>query len=192
MYGEDGGGISSQLNLQKGVDIINGTLAKGFGVVGGYIAADKNMIDAIRSMGSGFIFTTSLPPAICAAATKSIQLLGNNNYRKEFHKNVQLLRNKLTSAAIPFRDNSSHITPVHIGNAVDCKRIADEMLLGYGLYLQPVNFPTVKVGEECLRITVTSRHSESDMDYLAECLQQVLNKNSGHFTVKTNYNSKRK
>ena len=182
MYGEDGGGIASLLNLETGIDILNGTLAKGFGILGGYIAGNKLIIDAIRSLGNGFIFTTSLPPAICAAATKSIQILKENKYRKDFHKNVQLLRQKLNAYKIDYIKNQSHITPIHIGNATLCKKIADELLLTYGLYLQPVNFPTVKIGDECLRITVTAKHTESDMEHLAKYLQIVLNKNILHNT----------
>lgn len=185
MYGEDGGGITSLLHLQSGIDIINGTLAKGFGILGGYIAANKLMIDAIRSLGSGFIFTTSLPPAICAAATKSIHLLQDNSYRKVFHKNVKLLRQKLDEYQIQYKKNTSHITPIHIGDVGKCKKIADELLLIYGLYLQPVNFPTVKIGEECLRITVTSRHTESEMENLAKCLQIVLNKYIPYYSLET-------
>jgi 5-aminolevulinate synthase len=176
LYGPGGAGYCSQLNLQTGIDIINGTLAKGFGVVGGYIAASKNMVDAIRSLGSGFIFTTSLPPAVCAAATKSIQLLKEEGYQKSFHDNVKLLRAQLDAFEIPYKKNLSHITPVKIGNATVCKSIADELLLKYGLYLQPVNFPTVKIGEECLRITVTSKHTEADMEHLVRSLRIVLQK----------------
>jgi len=176
MYGEDGGGITSLLHLQNGIDLINGTLAKGFGILGGYIAGNKLMIDAIRSIGSGFIFTTSLPPAICAAATKSIQILKDNKYRNNFHKNVQLLRQKLDVYQIDYIKNQSHITTIYIGNATLCKKIADELLHVYGLYLQPVNFPTVKIGDECLRITVTEKHKGSDMEHLAKCLQILLNK----------------
>jgi len=178
LYGNDGAGICAQLNVQNGVDIVNGTLAKGFGVVGGYISANKNMVDAIRSLGAGFIFTTSLPPAICAAATKSIQLLADNQYREAFHKNVELLRKKLDEFGVQYSPNPSHITPIHIGNATACKKIADQLLLQYGLYLQPVNYPTVKVGYECLRITVTSKHTAVDMEYLAKCLGVVLAKNN--------------
>lgn len=175
LYGKDGGGITSQLNLQKGIDIINGTLAKGFGVIGGYIAADKTIVDAIRSFGSGFIFTTSLPPAVCAAATKSIELLSSNdNWRNNFHCNIQLLRKHLNKSGIPFNDNPSHITTITIGNESTCKNVADLLLRKYGVYLQPVNFPTVKKGEACLRITTTLKHSEEEMIYLAHSLQQVL------------------
>jgi 5-aminolevulinate synthase len=175
LYGADGGGITSQLNLQHGIDIINGTLAKGFGVVGGYIAASKTIIDAIRSFGSGFIFTTSLPPAVCAAATKSINLLSNHNeWRNKFHNNTLLLRSKLKEYGVNFNTNHSHITTITIGNEVVCKKIADSLLRKYGLYLQPVNYPTVKKGAACLRITTTLKHEETEMIYLAQSLKEVL------------------
>lgn len=183
LYGEDGGGITSQLHLQHGVDIINGTLAKGFGVIGGYIAASKNMVDAVRSFGSGFIFTTSLPPAICAAATKSIELLSSKNeWRIKFHNNIQLLRSKLKAHHVDFNDNVSHITTITIGDEVACKQIADKLLREFGLYLQPVNYPTVKKGAACLRITVTLKHDETEMTYLAESLKKLLAAftNAGH------------
>jgi 5-aminolevulinate synthase len=184
LYGEDGGGITSQLQLQDGVDIINGTLAKGFGVIGGYIAASQNIVDAVRSFGSGFIFTTSLPPAVCAAAIKSIELLSaENDWRIKFHTNIQLLRSKLKGQNISFNDNASHITTITIGDEATCKQIADKLLREFGLYLQPVNYPTVKKGAACLRITVTLKHDEIEMVYLAESLKKVLaafNKTSYH------------
>jgi 5-aminolevulinate synthase len=174
LYGIDGGGITSQLNLQSGIDIINGTLAKGFGVVGGYVAASKNIIDAIRSFGSGFIFTTSLPPAICAAATKSIALLSNNNeWRNKFHANIKLLRSKFKQHGIEFNGHDAHITTITIGNEAICKKIADRLLREFGLYLQPVNYPTVKKGAACLRITTTLKHDEGEMIYLAQSLKEV-------------------
>jgi 5-aminolevulinate synthase len=175
LYGKDGGGITSQLGLQAGIDIINGTLAKGFGVVGGYIAADKTIVDAVRSFGSGFIFTTSLPPAVCAAATKSIELLRNNNeWRDKFKANIKLLRSKLKEYDVEFNNNDTHITTISIGNESACKKTADILLREYGLYLQPVNFPTVKKGEACLRITTTLKHDETEMIYLAQSLKKVL------------------
>ena len=176
LYGQGGGGITSELGLENEIDIINGTLAKGFGVIGGYIAASKTIVDAIRSFGSGFIFTTSLPPAVCAAATKSIELLKKNGaLRKSFHKKVKRLRAILQQYGIEYNHNPSHITPIHIGSSVQCKKIADRLLHEFGVYLQPVNFPTVKKGEECLRIIVTVKHNEKDMFYLAKSLQMVLN-----------------
>jgi len=175
LYGATGGGLTEQLDLQDEIDIINGTLAKGFGVIGGYIAAGATIIDAIRSFGSGFIFTTSLPPAVCAAATASIQWLQQNDAtRQQFFHNVQQLRKVLKAYGIRFGNNTSHITPVHIGDATRCKQVADRLLQEYGLYLQPVNYPTVPVGEACLRIIVTVKHTEADMLYLAQSLAAVL------------------
>jgi 5-aminolevulinate synthase len=175
LYGTDGGGITSQLNLQNEIDIINGTLAKSFGVIGGYIAASQVIVDAMRSFSSGFIFTTSLPPAACAAAVKSISMLrAENNLRESFHANVSRLRQLFEEYGIPYNKNPSHITPVPVGDSVKCKRIADRLLGEFGVYLQPVNFPTVKIGEECLRVIVTLKHSEEDMFDLAKSLQTVL------------------
>ncbi len=175
LYGDDGGGITSQLGLQNEIDIVNGTLAKGFGVIGGYIAASKNIVDAIRSFGSGFIFTTSLPPAVCAAAIKSTELVGKDNaLRKSFHRKVAQLRDLLKQHGIEYSDNPSHITPIPIGDSALCKKIADRLLREFGVYLQPVNFPTVKRGEECLRVIVTVKHEEGDMLHLAKSLQVVL------------------
>ena len=175
LYGEDGGGITSRSGLQSQIDIINGTLAKAFGVIGGYIAASKTTVDAIRSFGSGFIFTTSLPPAICAAATKSIELVSKDDtLRESFHEKVAELRLMLRQQGIAYSDNPSHITPIPIGNSVLCKRIADRLLYEFGVYLQPINFPTVKRGEECLRVIATNKHSEEDISHLAKSLQTVL------------------
>jgi len=185
LYGEDGGGITSLLGLQHGIDIINGTLAKGFGVVGGYIAGAKNMVDAIRSFGGGFIFTTSLPPAICAAANKSIEMLRQDNgARKTFHQKVALFRKIIEEHGITYSKNNSHITPIPIGNEVRCKQIADKLLFEHGVYLQPVNFPTVNKGEACLRITVTRLHEEADMENFARSLKIVLTESFANSTKK--------
>jgi 5-aminolevulinate synthase len=175
LYGLDGGGVTSQLGLQNEIDIVNGTLAKGFGVIGGYIAASRNIVDAIRSFGSGFIFTTSLPPAVCAAAIKSIDLVRyDDGLRKSFHANVARLREVLKQQGISYSKNPSHITPVQIGDSVTCKRMADRLLHEFGIYIQPVNYPTVKRGEECLRIIVTVKHTEDDILHLAGSLRTVM------------------
>ena len=177
LYGEDGGGLSSQLELREGIDIVNGTLAKGFGVIGGYIAASKTIVDAVRSFGSGFIFTTSLPPAICAAAAASIRILiGGKPFRRTFHQKVKQFREILASQGVPFTANDTHITPVPVGDEVVCKNLADTLLYEYGIYLQPINFPTVPMGKACLRITVTLKHELTDMIHLAESLSLLLNK----------------
>ena len=177
LYGEKGGGFTELLQIQQGIDIINGTLAKGFGVLGGYIAGDKTIIDAIRSFGSGFIFTTSLPPAICAAANTSIELLQNNpSISKQYHQSIEKFREVLKTHAIFFHPNQTHITIIPIGDEIICKKISDSLLFEYGIYMQPINYPTVKKGAACLRITLTTKHTPTDMVYLAKSLQEVLKK----------------
>ena len=175
LYGKNGAGIFEQENLQSEIDIVNGTLSKAIGVFGGYIAASKTIIDFVRSFGNGFIFTTSLPPAICAAANKSIQLIQQNpEWRTAFHNNVNKLREALQQNDIDFNVNNSHITSVPIGEATKCRQVAQRLLNEQGVYLQPINFPTVPVGEECLRIITTSRHQFKHINHLAYSLKKVL------------------
>lgn len=172
IYGENGGGLTEQLNVQNGIDIINGTLAKGFGVFGGYIAGDRLVVDAIRSLGPGFIFTTSLPPAICAAATKSIEILKNDkNIRTNYRNKVNALRDLLVQYEIPFFRNDTHITPIPIGDEKLCKRISDLLLYEHGIYIQPIVFPTVKRGEACLRITLSIKHDDAHFLTLVNALK---------------------
>ena len=175
LYGENGGGFTEQLNIQKGIDMINGTLAKGFGVLGGYIAGDKAMIDAIRSLGSAFIFTTSLPPAICAAATKSIEYLRENKIiRPAYMQKVVELRKLLGSYGISFLPNETHITTIPVGDEKRCKLISDHLLYQEEIYIQPIVYPTVKKGAACLRITVTAKHGITEMKKLGEALAKVF------------------
>jgi len=175
LYGETGAGIFEQEYLQEQVDILNGTLSKAIGVFGGYIAASYVIIDFIRSYGSGFIFTTSLPPAVCSAANKSIQLIQRNaEWRKNFHDNVQLLRNALQKNNIEFIHNDSHITAVPVRDAVRCRQIANELLEKQAVYLQPINSPTVPKGEECLRIITTAKHLPKHINHLAYSLNKIL------------------
>jgi 5-aminolevulinate synthase len=177
LYGQTGAGISEQEQTQHDIDIINGTLSKAVGVYGGYITASVTLIDFIRSFGSGFIFTTSLPPAVCSAAEKSIQLIQQESEtRADFFEQVNLLRNELAYQQVPFKDNDTHITIVPIGEARRCRYVASE-LLKLGVYLQPINYPTVPKGEECLRIIITNRHTQSHIQYLAQCLNKVLHGN---------------
>ena len=174
LYGATGAGISEQENVQQEIDIINGTLSKAIGVFGGYITASRTLIDFIRSFGSGFIFTTSLPPAICAAATKSIQQIQSQpGLRSALRDNVNLLRQVLSERKVPFLSNQTHITVVPVGDARRCRYLASE-LLKLGVYLQPINYPTVPKGEECLRVIVTTRHTNEHIQYLALCLNKVL------------------
>lgn len=181
LYGATGAGILQQENLQPEIDIINGTLSKAIGVFGGYIAASKTIIDFIRSFGSGFIFTTSLPPAICAAANKSIQFIQQENeLRNSFFNQVQLLRNILTQNEVVFKENNSHITIIHIGEANQCKQLANDLLQLQSVYLQPINFPTVPKGAECLRIIVTPKHQPKHIHHLAYSLKKLLYENDTH------------
>ena len=175
LYGETGAGILEQEGQQQAIDIINGTLSKAVGVFGGYIAASATVIDFIRSFGSGFIFTTSLPPAICAAANKSIQFIQQNDQlRKHFFENVIQLRTTFADNKIDFSQNNSHITIIPMEDATRCRQIADQLLEKHGIYLQPINYPTVPVGEECLRLIITAKHLPKHINHLAYSLKKIL------------------
>jgi len=179
LYGSMGAGILQQEGIQNNVDIVNGTLSKAIGVFGGYIAASAVIVDFIRSYGSGFIFTTSLPPAICSAANKSIQLIQQNPaFRTDFHTNVQLLRKALTENDVTFLPNNSHITIVPVKDANRCRQVANDLLNKHSVYLQPVNFPPVPEGEECLRIIITPRHQQKHINHLAYSLNKIVNGNN--------------
>jgi len=176
LYGPTGAGIFEREDMQDEIDILNGTLSKAIGVFGGYIAASATIVDFIRSYGSGFIFTTSLPPAICAAANKSIQLIQqDHNGRREFHQNVGLLRKTLKEYGVTFTPNESHITPVPVGEANRCRQAAAQLLDKQAVYLQPINFPTVPEGEECLRVIITARHQPKHINHLAYSLSKIIN-----------------
>jgi 5-aminolevulinate synthase len=182
LYGATGAGICEQEGLLHEIDIINGTLAKAVGVIGGYIAASQTIIDFIRSFGSGFIFTTSLPPAVCAGAEKSIQIVQRDaSLRTSVFGLVYYLRRLLAEAKIAYTENDSHITPVLIKDAARCKVIADLLLEKYGVYVQPVNHPTVPVGEECLRLIVTAKHTREQITHLVNSLKKVLIEESTYY-----------
>ncbi|MEP7268360.1 MAG: 5-aminolevulinate synthase [Saprospiraceae bacterium] len=175
MYGENGSGIINQENLCHQVDFINGTLSKAIGVFGGYVAASEKWIDFIRSFASGFIFTTSLPPAVCNAALSSInEIESSPALRISFFKNVNFLREQLVQSGIQFNGAETHITQIPIGSAIACKQIADHLLYRAGIYVQPINFPTVIMGNECLRITITPLHTFDQIYNLVYHLQGVL------------------
>jgi 5-aminolevulinate synthase len=175
LYGPTGAGVLEQEAVQNEIDIVNGTLSKAIGVFGGYIAASATVIDFVRSFGSGFIFTTSLPPAVCAAANKSIQLIQqNSDLRKHFFENIIQLRTAFVNNGIEFKKNKSHITVIPVKDAARCREVADKLLEQHGIYLQPINFPTVPVGEECLRIIITARHLPKHINHLAYSLKKIL------------------
>jgi 5-aminolevulinate synthase len=182
LYGPTGAGICEQEKLLNDIDIINGTMAKAVGVIGGYIAASQTIIDFIRSFGSGFIFTSSLPPAICAAAEKSIQLIKLQQApRTAMHGLVNYLRRLLDEENIAYTKNASHITPIIIANPAQCKTIADKLLQDHGVYVQPVNHPTVPKGEECLRIIVTARHTREQINHLVKSLKEIFIEQHPHY-----------
>ncbi|MFV0294131.1 MAG: 5-aminolevulinate synthase [Paracoccus sp. (in: a-proteobacteria)] len=169
MYGPRGGGVAERDNLTDRIDIFNGTLGKAFGVFGGYIAATEKMVDAIRSYAPGFIFTTSLPPSIAAGAAASIAFLKTTEGQKlrdmqQLH--ARILKLRLKGLGMPIIDHGSHIVPVHIGDPVHCKTLSDMLLNDFGVYVQPINFPTVPRGTERLRFTPSPVHTPDQIDIL--------------------------
>lgn len=177
MYGPRGAGIAAELGLVDRLDFIQGTMAKGIGVIGGYIAASSLLIDAVRSFASGFIFTTSLPPAVVAACYASVEhLKSSDNERNALHQKTSMLREALAQANIPIMDSSeTHILPVLIGDAKKCKAAAQRLLEQHHVYLQPINSPTVPVGTERFRVNVTPNHTEEQIAQLAVSLKEVFN-----------------
>ncbi|MCH9809176.1 MAG: 5-aminolevulinate synthase [Alphaproteobacteria bacterium] len=174
LYGPRGGGIAERDGVMHRIDIINGTLAKGFGVMGGYIAATKAICDAIRSYASGFIFTTSLAPAIAAGALASIRHLKSSSVERERHQErAATLKARLSEANLPVMDNPSHIVPVMVGDPVHCKAVTDALLDHCGIYVQPINYPTVPRGTERIRLTPGPVHTDELMDHLVASLTQL-------------------
>jgi len=174
MYGPRGGGMAEQQGVMERVDVIEGTLAKAFGCLGGYIAARAALIDAVRSYAPGFIFTTALPPAICAAATAAIRHLKTSSFERQRHQDrAGRVKAVLGAAGLPVMANDTHIVPVFVGNAEKCKEATDLLLADHGIYIQPINYPTVPKGTERLRITPTPFHEDAVIDALAEALVDV-------------------
>ncbi len=174
LYGPRGGGIAEQEGLTHRLTVMEGTLAKGFGVIGGYIAASAALCDFIRSFASGFIFTTALPPAIAAGALASIRYLKNSRVERLAQQDrVDHLRRALDRAGVPHYNNASHIVPVMVGNAKLCKQVSDRLLDQFGVYVQPINYPTVPRGTERLRITPSPFHSDADIAHLVTALSTI-------------------
>ncbi len=174
LYGGRGGGVAERDGVMDRVDIVEGTLAKGFGLMGGYIAGSANMVDAVRSYAAGFIFTTSLAPAIVAGAVASVRHLKASQAERDTHQErAQTLKRRLQEAGLPVLENPSHIVPVMVGDPVRCKQLTDELLRRYAIYVQPINYPTVPRGTERIRLTPGPLHSDGDMDHLIDALNTL-------------------
>ena len=176
LYGETGAGVCEQIGEHR-VDIVNGTLGKAFGVTGGYIAADADVIDAVRSVASGFIFTTSMSPVLCAGALASVKFLKDNNQLREQHQEqARKLKERMKQAGLqPMECSTTHIVPLFVGDAVKCKQISDTLINDYGIYAQPINYPTVPEGTERLRFAPTPYHTDGMIEDLIKALKEVMN-----------------
>lgn len=178
LYGDTGAGKLEQYGLQDRVDIVNGTLGKAFGVQGGYIAGDSVVVDAIRSVAAGFIFTTSMSPVSCAGALAAVKYLKDHNDIRERHQErARKLKYRLQKAGLPVMEcSTTHIVPVLVGDAKRCKAMSDALLNDHGIYVQAINYPTVDVGTERLRFAPTPFHDDGMIEDLVQALQEVFNK----------------
>jgi 5-aminolevulinate synthase len=174
LYGPRGGGVAEREGLMDRITVIEGTLGKAFGVMGGYIAASRDLCDFVRTFASGFIFSTALPPAVAAGACASIRHLKESQAERDLHQDrVAKVRGALDRMGIPHIPNPSHIIPVMVGDAHKCKFISDWLMDNHGIYVQPINYPTVPRGTERLRITPSPVHSDDDIDKLLRALSEI-------------------
>ncbi|EOA62696.1 5-aminolevulinate synthase [Anaplasma phagocytophilum] len=177
LYGARGGGISEMEGLADRISVIQGTLSKAYGVMGGYVAASKSLVDVIRSFAPGFIFTTAISPLIAASARASVEHLKNSNVEREKHREViAKVKSALLRAGIEFLMTDTHIIPVIIGDATICKQVSQALLRDHGIYIQSINYPTVPLGTERLRITPTPYHTDEMVDHLVKGLQEVFSR----------------
>jgi len=174
LYGPRGGGIAERDGNIQRIDIVNGTLAKGFGVMGGYIASTRECCDAIRSFAPGFIFTTSLAPTLAAGALASVRHLKTSQMERVLHqKRVQQLKSRLVASGLPVQSSPSHIVPLIVGDPVTCKSITDQLLSKHRIYAQPINYPTVPKGSERIRLTPSPLHTDNQIETLVTALNDV-------------------
>ena len=175
MYGAEGGGIAQRENVEQDIDVIQGTLGKAFGAMGGYIASSDVLCDAVRGYGSGFIFTTAMPPALAEAALASIQHLRHSSQERSLqHKQANYLKQLLKEKQLPAMNSTTHIVPIMVGDASLCSEISWTLLQEHGLYIQPINYPTVPRGTERLRITPGPLHTDAMVEELVDALDQVF------------------
>ena len=174
LYGARGGGLSEREGIAARIDIIEGTLAKGFGSLGGYITASETIVDAVRSFAPQFIFTSTLPPSVAASAAAAVKHLKRSTAERERHQHMaKLVKHALRAAGLPVMDNPSHIVPVLVGDARQCRAASELLLERHAIYIQPINYPTVARGTERLRVTPTPAHSEAQVADLVEALVDV-------------------
>ena len=174
LYGNHGAGGAERDGIMDQIDIIQGTMAKGFGVVGGYIAGSASLCDFIRSYGDGFIFSSSMPPAVAAGCLASVKYVKEHNELREQHQErASTLKQRLSDVGIPVMPTETHIVPVIVGDPVLCKQASDELMFNHGIYVQPINYPTVPRGTERLRFTPTPLHNDELMDHLVKALKKV-------------------
>ena len=174
MYGPRGGGVAERDGLMDRIDILNGTLAKAYGTMGGYIAASAKICDAIRSYAPGFIFTTSIAPALAAGARASVAFLkADMHLRDEHQAKASILKLRLRGLGLPVIDHKTHIVPLIVGNPVHTKKLSDKLLEDFGIYVQPINFPTVPRGTERLRFTPSPVHSTEDINHLVKAIDKL-------------------
>lgn len=175
LYGTRGAGVSEEQRCIDGVDVIQGTLAKAYGVQGGYIAAGRDLVDMVRSYAQGFIFSTSMSPVLCAGALASVKYVADHpELRQKIFKVAEQTKHHLLSNGIDVLEGNTHIVPIMIRDAKKCKAISDWLLEERSIYLQPINYPTVPWGTERLRATPTPNHTEADIDYLTRSLKEIL------------------